>query len=446
MSNTTSLSPPSLTRQLLQMTWPMMFGVLSLMSFQLVDSAFIGQLGVLPLAAQGFTLPIQMIIIGLQVGLGIATTAVIARALGAGQIRYAKQLGGLVVAIGSIGVALFSVIIYLLRHPILALLSAPESVYQIVDSYWIYWLISAWVGAVLYFLYSLCRANGNTMLPGTMMMVTSILNLILDPIFIFTFDLGIEGAALATILAFGIGVFVVAPKVSKRHWMLFDWSDLDVGKSIRSISHIMGPAMISQLLPPLSSMLATKLLASFGTAAVAAWALGSRFEFFAMVAILALTMSMPPMVGRLLGAGKLQEIRKLVRIACQFILGFQLIIAVVTYLLSGHLAALMTSDHSVESILHWHLIIVPISLGPLGICMLMVSVSNALAKSYTALTISALRLFVFFLPCLWVGAQVAALHGLFIGALLGNILAGFAAWAMYQRAVRQVEQKTITSL
>jgi len=423
------------------MTWPMMFGVLSLMSFQLVDSAFIGQLGVLPLAAQGFTLPIQMIIIGLQVGLGIATTAVIARALGANQIRYAKQLGGLVVAIGSIGVALFSVIIYLLRHPILALLSAPESVYQIVDSYWIYWLISAWVGAVLYFLYSLCRANGNTMLPGTMMMVTSILNLILDPIFIFTFDLGIEGAALATILAFGIGVFVVAPKVSKRHWMLFDWSDLDVGKSIRSISHIMGPAMISQLLPPLSSMLATKLLASFGTAAVAAWALGSRFEFFAMVAILALTMSMPPMVGRLLGAGQLQDIRKLVRVACQFILGFQLIIAVVTYLLSGHLAALMTSEQSVESILHWHLMIVPISLGPLGICMLMVSVSNALAKSYTALTISALRLFVFFLPCLWVGAQIAALHGLFIGALVGNILAGLAAWAMYQRALRQVEQQ-----
>lgn len=441
MSNTTPLSPPSLTRQLLQMTWPMMFGVLSLMSFQLVDSAFIGQLGVLPLAAQGFTLPIQMIIIGLQVGLGIATTAVIARALGANQIRYAKQLGGLVVAIGSIGVALFSVIIYLLRHPILALLSAPQSVYQIVDSYWIYWLISAWVGAVLYFLYSLCRANGNTMLPGTMMMVTSILNLILDPIFIFTFDLGIEGAALATILAFGIGVFVVAPKVSKRHWMLFDWSDLDVGKSIRSISHIMGPAMISQLLPPLSSMLATKLLASFGTAAVAAWALGSRFEFFAMVAILALTMSMPPMVGRLLGAGQLQDIRKLVRVACQFILGFQLIIAVVTYLLSGHLAALMTSEQSVESILHWHLMIVPISLGPLGICMLMVSVSNALAKSYTALTISALRLFVFFLPCLWVGAQIAALHGLFIGALVGNILAGLAAWAMYQRALRQVEQQ-----
>ena len=98
------------------MTWPMLFGVLSLMSFQLVDSAFIGQLGVLPLAAQGFTLPIQMIIIGIQVGLGIATTAVIARAIGAKKTRYAKQLGGLVVAMGGVGVALFSVIIYLIRR------------------------------------------------------------------------------------------------------------------------------------------------------------------------------------------------------------------------------------------------------------------------------------------------------------------------------------------
>jgi Na+-driven multidrug efflux pump len=90
-------SASSLSRQLFAMTWPMLFGVLSLMSFQLVDSAFIGQLGVLPLAAQGFTLPMQMVIIGIQVGLGIATTSVISRALGAERPLYAKQLGGLIV-------------------------------------------------------------------------------------------------------------------------------------------------------------------------------------------------------------------------------------------------------------------------------------------------------------------------------------------------------------
>ncbi|KJY84594.1 Fis family transcriptional regulator [Vibrio galatheae] len=441
MTATNQDKTPSLGQQLFKMTWPMLFGVLSLMSFQLVDSAFIGQLGILPLAAQGFTLPIQMVIIGIQVGLGIATTAVIAKAIGANQARYAKQLGGLVITIGSIGVALFAALIYLLRKPILALLSAPDSVLPIIDSYWIFWAVSAWVGAVLYFFYSLCRANGNTMLPGTMMMVTSLLNLILDPIFIFTLDMGINGAAMATILAFGIGVLIVAPRVANKQWMSFDWSDLNVTKSVQSIGHIMGPAMISQLLPPISSMLATKLLASYGTAAVAAWALGSRFEFFAIVSVLALTMSMPPMVGKLLGGNNLADIRKLVVIATKFVLGFQVLIAAITFFSSSLLSDLMTSEAEVEAILNYHLMVVPLSLGPLGVCMLMVSISNALGKSYTALTISALRLFAFFLPCLWLGAQLGGIQGLFWGAFGGNILAGISAWSMYQKALGQIETK-----
>tara|TARA_Y100001956_G_scaffold79506_1_gene92749 strand:+ start:1925 stop:3271 length:1347 start_codon:yes stop_codon:yes gene_type:complete len=444
MTTQTIDTTPSLARQLFKMTWPMLFGVLSIMSFQLVDSAFIGQLGVLPLAAQGFTLPIQMIIIGIQVGLGIATTAVISKALGAKQDRYAQQLGGLIVVMGSVGVALISVFIYLSREPILALLSAPDTVLPIIDSYWVVWLISAWTGALLYFFYSICRANGNTMLPGTMMMVTSLLNLALDPIFIFTLGMGINGAAIATILAFGIGIVVVAPKVSRKNWLCYNWNDLDIGKSIRSIANIMGPAMISQLLPPLSSMLATKLLAGFGTAAVAAWALGSRYEFFAIVSVLALTMSMPPMVGRLLGANKLDDIRKLVSIACRYVLGFQLLIALLTWLSSQFLSDLMTSEGQVSEILQWHLMIVPFSLGALGICMLMVSIANALGKSYTALMISALRLFAFFLPCLWVGAQLGGIEGLFWGSLVGNFLAGGCAWLMYQKALKQLEQ-TLTN-
>ena len=71
----------TLAKDLFKQTWPMIFGILSLMSFQLADSAFISQLGILPLATQGFTLPLQMVIIGIQVGLGIATTAVISRIL-----------------------------------------------------------------------------------------------------------------------------------------------------------------------------------------------------------------------------------------------------------------------------------------------------------------------------------------------------------------------------
>jgi len=440
LSTETQQTNRSLARQLVKMTWPMLFGVLSLMSFQLVDSAFIGQLGVLPLAAQGFTLPLQMVIIGVQVGLGIATTAIIARALGAHKITYAKQLGGLVLMVGTVGVAFICLCLWLLRHPILAMLSAPQAVYAVIDEYWIFWLLSAWLGAVLYFYYSVCRANGNTLLPGTMMMVSSVINLLLDPLFIFTFDLGIKGAALATIIAFSCGLVVVAPRVLKQQWVSFDWYGLDLNSSSQALAKIMGPAMISQLLPPLSSMLATKLLAGYGTASVAAWALASRYEFFSIVAVLALTMSMPPMIGRLLGAGKIAEIRQLVGIACKFILSLQLLIALLTFISSSWLANLMSSETRVAQILNWHLMFVPFSLGPLGICILMVSVTNALAKPRDALLISALRLFAFFLPCLWLGSQIAEIKGLFIGALIGNCVAGIVSWFFFQRAMVRLEE------
>ena len=437
---------PALGKQLFAMTWPMLFGILSMMSFQLVDSAFIGQLGVLPLAAQGFTLPIQMIIIGVQVGLGIATTALIARALGAGKHRYAQQLGGLVMIIGSLGIALICLLLWWFRHPLLVLLSAPSDVYATIDAYWPYWLISAWVGAVLYFYYSLCRANGNTMLPGLMMIFTSVINMLLDPLFIFTFGLGIEGAAMATIVAFALGLLIVAPKVMHNHWLSLDWQDLNVYRSVAEIGHIMGPAMISQLLPPLSSMLATKLIAGFGTAAVAAWALGSRFEFFVIVPVLALTMSLPPMIGRLLGARQLADIRQLILIASRFVVISQLLIAVLAFLGATFLSQLLSADASVAHILSWHLMLVPVSLGALGVCMVMVSVSNALGRSYTALMISALRLFVFFLPCIWLGAEIAGLQGIFVGVLVGNLLAGVSAWLICQKALRGIEAEQSASV
>lgn len=426
----------SLARQLFQLTWPMLFGVLSLMSFQLIDSAFIGQLGVLPLAAQGFTMPMQMVIIGIQVGLGIATTSVISRALGEKKTHYAKQLGGLILLLGTVSIGLIVSGIYFFRQALLAMLDAPANINAIIDQYWVLWLIGAWLGAILYFLYSVCRSNGNTVLPGSMMVVTSVINIVLDPIFIFYFDLGIQGAALATVIAFAVGIFVVGPKVMTKHWILFDRQGLNIRSSLRSILKIMGPAMISQLFPPISAIFATKLIASFGAAAVAAWAVAQRFEFFAIVPVLALTMSMPPMVGRLLGEKNIDQIRQLVSIALKSIIIFQTILALLTLLGVSLWVELMSSEASVQRILSWHLSLVPFSLSFLGVCILLVSICNAVGRSYTALLISALRLFVFFLPCLWLGSQWFGTQGLFYGAFIGNILAGMTAWLMYQRTMR----------
>ncbi len=432
---TTPTPQASLSRQLYDMTWPMLFGVLSLMSFQLADSIFIGQLGRDPLAALGFTVPMQQLITGLQVGLGIATTAIISRTLGAGDEQRAFRLAGLVVTTGAILVLLLAITLWLLRDAIMTLLGADAALLPLIRLYWIPWLGAAWSGAMLYFGYSICRSHGDTRLPGLMMVACSLLNIALDPLYIFVFGWGLPGAPLATITAFGVGCLVIYPALLRRGWLSFELKALALGPSIRQLGSIMAPAMVSQLMPPVSAMAATAMVAGFGSAAVAAWGLGTRLEFFSIVVVLALTMSMPPMVGRLLGQGELVTIGKLVRLAVRFVLFWQLGIALLWLLASGLVAELFTADREVSDVLGDYLLRVPLSYSGLGVCMLMVSVNNALGLPLHALLISTLRLFACYLPLLWLGGQLNGLQGLMTGAMVGNLLAGTLAYLLYRQGM-----------
>ncbi|MEC7814635.1 MAG: MATE family efflux transporter [Pseudomonadota bacterium] len=428
----------SLARQLYTMTWPMLFGVLSLMTFQLADSAFIGQLGRDPLAALGFTVPMQQLVSGMYVGLGIATTAIISRTLGQGDALRAQRLGGLVIVTGATLAFVLCVLVWLLQTPILDLLGAEASLRPLINTYWSVWLLSAWTGALLYFGYSVCRANGDTRLPGYMMIATSLINIALDPLYIFVFGWGLPGAAWATITAFGLGALVIYPALIRRQWLRFDLLQLQLLSAIRQLGSIMAPAMVSQLMPPMSAVLATSLVAGFGSAAVAAWGLGTRLEFFSIVVVLALTMSMPPMIGRLLGTGDVETIRKLVRIAVRFIVGWQLALGLIWLAASGLVADLFSNDADVQTVLISYLLRVPLSYSGLGVCMLMVSVCNALGLPLKALLIATLRLFVSYLPMLWVGAQLGGLTGLMSGALVANLAAGTLAYLLYRQGMAQL--------
>lgn len=434
------MSNTSLARQLYSMTWPMLFGVLSLMTFQLTDSAFIGQLGGDPLAALGFTVPMQQLVSGMYVGLGIATTAIISRTLGQGDDLRAQRLGGLVIAVGATLALTLCLSVWLLQGLILDLLGAEDTLRPVIRQYWAPWLVSAWTGAMLYFSYAVCRANGDTRLPGYMMIFTSLLNIALDPLYIFVFGWGLPGAAWATITAFGIGALIVYPTLIRRQWLRLDLLQLKLLAAIRQLGGIMAPAMVSQLMPPVSAMLATSLVAGFGSAAVGAWGLGTRLEFFSIVVVLALTMSMPPMVGRLLGAGEIETIRKLVRIAVRFIVLWQLAIGLIWLAASGVVSDLFTRDANVQEILVDYLLRVPLSYSGLGVCILMVSVNNALGMPMRALLISTLRLFAWYLPMLWLGSQLGGLPGLMTGALIGNLLAGTSAYLLYRQGMAQLRR------
>ena len=192
-------------------------------------------------------------------------------------------------------------------------------------------------------------------------------------------------------------------------------------------------------MPGTASLLATRLVAVFGGSAIAAWTLGSRLELFSIVIVLALTMALPPMVGRLLGSKQLDRAHSLVLIAVRFVIGLQIAIALFWMASRWWIAAELAPDHTTEIYLMSYMLWVPISYAALGVCMLMVSVCNALGMPMRAVCISTLRLFICYLPALWLGASLADMSGLYIGVLIGNTAAGLLAWQLYRNGLHRLQ-------
>lgn len=435
-----SRAEPSLTRRIWQQTWPMTLGVMSLLGFNLVDSVFVARLGTEPLAAQSFTFPLAFLIIGVQVGVGIAIAALISRAIGAGQGHRAGRLGVLVLVGGGGAMAVLLALLWLFQDPAFALLGASERIRAEIRPFWSVQVVAAWAGGMAYFGYSLFRAHGNTRFPGTMMVITSLINLALDPLLIFGAGpiqgLGLPGAAWATLIAFSCGILVVCVMLPGRGWLERQGVLAEARVSAGPFARIAGPAMVSQLMPPLAAMLATGLMARMGESAVAAWGLTSRLESFSIMLVLGMTMALPPWLGRCYGAGDWDEVRRVMAAAARLVLIWQIGLGLILSVLAAPLASLLVDSPEVRHVLTQLIRFLPPSYGLLGICMLVVSASNALGWPMRAMLVSFLRLFACYLPLLWLGSVLGGFTGLAIGAACGNLLAGVMAWLFYKNAVR----------
>ncbi|WNL43948.1 MATE family efflux transporter [Halomonas sp. PAMB 3264] len=415
----------------------MAIGVLALLGFQLVDSAFIARLGTAPLAAQSFTFPLSFLIIGVQVGMGIAIAALVSRALGAGEDERARRLGSLVLLAGGGVIGALCILLWLLQTPIFTLLGADDTALGYIRTYWGPQLFSAWLAALLYFVYSLFRAHGDTYLPGKMMVLSSAVNLALDPLLIFGAGdwpgLGLPGAAWASVVAFGVGLAVISRKLARHRWLAFDGIVLEARASWRRFIGIAGPAMVSQLMPPLAAMLAITAVAGLGDVQVAAWGLANRLETMSLMVILAMTMSLPPWLGRCYGAGDWAQIHRLMRLALKVALVWQLALGIVLALVAPWVAAALAGNPEVREALTLLIRFMLPSYALLGVCMLVVSAGNALGWPLRAMLLSSARLFVFYLPSLWLGTLLFGWVGLAAGAAIGNVMAGLAAWIVLRR-------------
>ncbi|WP_350635872.1 MATE family efflux transporter [Pseudoalteromonas sp. GW168-MNA-CIBAN-0100] len=430
------------------MTIPMIFGMITLMMFNIVDTFFISLLGTEPLAAVSFTFPVTFTVISLAIGLGIGTSAVIAKALGSNKIDEARFDASISLMVGVVLVIVLSSVGYLLIDPIFTLLGAGAQVLPLIHEYMNIWFIGSVFLITPMIGNSVLRASGDTKTPSIVMGGAGLINAVLDPILIFGFGpipaLGIQGAAIASVIAWSVAVVIILYILAVKKRLL----SLKAGKqtvtgAIRKILKIGLPAAGANMLTPVAMAVMTAMVAHHGPEAVAAFGVGSRIESIASILVLALSMTLPPFVSQNFGAGKLCRVKEAYTGTLKFVMVWQFAIYVLLIAFSGVISQLFGKEQAVIDVIKLFIYTIPLSYGLQGVIILSNSSFNALHKPMYALVLSVIRLFIFYVPFAYVGNEIAGLLGLFIGAALGNLFTAIVAYKWFMKKLEALSGESL---
>ncbi|QUI70052.1 MATE family efflux transporter [Pseudoalteromonas sp. M8] len=426
-----------------RMTIPMIFGMITLMMFNLVDTFFISMLGTEPLAAISFTFPVTFTVISLAIGLGIGTSAVIAKALGSNLLDEAKFDAAVAIIISAIFVSLLSILGFIFVDEIFILLGAGEAVMPFIHDYMSVWFIGSILLITPMIGNSVLRASGDTKTPSLVMGLGGLVNAVLDPILIFGFGpidaMGVKGAAVASVLSWSLGVTIILYLlIVKKRLISLSAKYTSFTNAAKKILTIGLPAAGANMLTPLAMAVMTALIASYGPEAVAAFGVGSRIESIASLVVLALSMTLPPFVSQNFGAKQYQRVSDAYTQTLKFVLAFQFAVYLLLVLSAYYISHTFGNEPAVVETIQLFIYIMPLGYGLQGVIILTNSSFNALHKPMNALILSVIRLFIFYVPIAYIGSQLAGLPGLFAGAALGNLFTAAIAFNWFKKVINEI--------
>ena len=345
------LTQGGITTTLLQFTLPMLAGSLLQQCYNIADTLIVGQcIGSNALAAVGSAYTLMVFLISILLGLSMGSGTVFSLQYGAGDLpALRRSIYVSFLLIGTVTV-LLNVAVFLWLDPILRWLQVPYDVYPLMRNY--LWIIF-W-GIAFTFLYNfyaaLLRAVGDSVTPLWFLAVSVVLNIGLDLFLILVLDQGIEGAAVATVIAQGTAAsgillytYTTRPELRlHREDMRFDRSSL---KEITSFSTL---TCVQQSVMNFGILMVQGLVNSFGTAVMAAFAAAVKIDSFAYMPVQEFGNAFSTFVAQNFGARKGDRIRRGVRSAFLITIVFSLVISLLVFFFAKPLMLIFVRPDEAE--------------------------------------------------------------------------------------------------
>jgi putative MATE family efflux protein len=436
------LTSGSIAATLIGLSAPMLLGIMSMMSFNLIDTFFVGRLGTFPLAALTLTFPVAMVIATFTLGLGVGAMAVISKSIGEGAQSMIRRYTTDALTLSALCVVLLSAIGLLTVDPLFRMLGATDATMPFVKQYMFIW----YAGMVFYVVpmigSNVMRATGDTLTPSVIMIAGMALNAILDPVFIFGWGpfprMEIAGAAVASILSRGLMLAVSI-------WILYFRKNLLArlwpGRSalLSSWKTILATGLavaVSNAVIPVAMGIITRIVSRFGAEAVAGFGVASRIEGLGFTLIIAISTGLSPFVGQNFGAKRFDRIEKGISFSAKFSIAWGAVLCAVFLFFGMPLARLFSQNELVIAAAGLYLWLIAVSLGLRGVHQIIWTALNVLGRPYDSLALELILAFGLWIPFSIVGAQAAQLTGVFFGLSVASIIAGVIAYIWAKRVLK----------
>ncbi|MCH5192436.1 MAG: MATE family efflux transporter [Oscillospiraceae bacterium] len=399
---------------LIRLSIPTIISMLITNVYNLVDTAFVGQLGNSASGAVGVVFGFMSIIQAVGFMFGQGSGSIISRALGNQDTDNASTTA----STGFFGVLFFGAVIsvcgFLFLDPLVKFLGSTDTIAPYAKTYISYILAAAPFMTATFFLNNVLRYEGKAMLGMIGMMIGAVLNIGGDALFMFGLDMGIAGAGLSTALSQTIG-FMILLSMFFRGKTQSKISIRNASFSIFLVLNIMAtgfPSLLRQGLNSITTMLLNSQSSVYGDEAVAAMSIVSRIAFFMTSVALGIGQGFQPISGFNYGAKKYTRLRQAYRLTFILSEGVMILAAAFVLIYSNDLIGIFRDDETVIEIGTRALQLQCIAMVFLPLGMVTEMLFQSTGKRFGAAVLSSLRNGLFFIPALLILPGLRGLYGI----------------------------------
>ena len=431
----------STMRHVVTMTAAGSVGLIAIFIVDALNLFYISLLGEQELAAAiGYAGTLLFFTTSIAIGLSIAATALTARALGRGERAEAREIAGASVAYMLILMSVTAAVLFPFIDFFVRLVGAEGRTADLAIGFMRIVLPSLPVLGLGMCLSALLRAVGDARRAMFVTLGAGIVTAFLDPLFIFGFGMGIDGAAIATVLSrfvlAGIGLYGVI----RVHNLLAAPSGSVLSREFRAFLAIGLPALMTQIATPVGNSYVTAAMASHGDDAVAGWAVAGRLIPVAFGALFALSGAVGPILGQNYGARKFDRVTETMRDSLIFIVLYSLVMWGLLALFRDQIATLFGMEGEARSIIVFFCLFVAGSFLFNGMLFVANAAFNNLGFALYSTLFNWGRSTLGVIPFVWLGSHYYGAEGALAGYGVGAILFGLASIIVCFRVIAKLER------